>query len=221
MNKKKVLKIILLFILIAIIIFLAITIRKMIIISDLNNKVSKYINSNNHYEKIVNNSGGMTEFYLKDENALMIYTLKEKDTGKNRKLMQYTKGDKVNTYIEAGDSKIAMLGASKDEVQSQIMIMGFDYENNLWSLFKLAAMSKIKTVKYEGKDCYFVESLIADNAYIQKQTGLTLKANNGYSVKEDGTEEAIVAEYYYEFDNVDDSIFVEPDISQYKIQENN
>lgn len=221
MNKKKVLKIILLFILIAIIIFLVITIRKMIIISDLNNKVSKYINSNNHYEKIVNNSEGMTEFYLKDENALMIYTLKEKDTGKNRKLMQYTKGDKVNTYIEAGDSKIAMLGASKDEVQSQIMIMGFDYENNLWSLFKLATMSKIKTVKYEGKDCYFVQSLIADNAYIQKQTGLTLKANNGYSVKEDGTEEAIVAEYYYEFDNVDDSIFVEPDISQYKIQENN
>lgn len=221
MNKKKVLKIILLFILIAIIIFLAITIRKMIIISDLNNKVSKYINSNNRYEKIVNNSEGMTEFYLKDENALMIYTLKEKDTGKNRKLMQYTKGDKVNTYIEAGDSKIAMLGASKDEVQSQIMIMGFDYENNLWSLFKLATMSKIKTVKYEGKDCYFVQSLIADNAYIQKQTGLTLKANNGYSVKEDGTEEAIVAEYYYEFDNVDDSIFVEPDISQYKIQENN
>lgn len=221
MNKKKVLKIILLFILIAIIIFLAITIRKMIIISDLNNKVSKYINSNNRYEKIVNDSEGMTEFYLKDENALMIYTLKEKDTGKNRKLMQYTKGDKVNTYIEAGDSKIAMLGASKDEVQSQIMIMGFDYENNLWSLFKLATMSKIKTVKYEGKDCYFVQSLIADNAYIQKQTGLTLKANNGYSVKEDGTEEAIVAEYYYEFDNVDDSIFVEPDISQYKIQENN
>lgn len=221
MNKKKVLKIILLFILIAIIIFLAITIRKMIIISDLNNKVSKYINSNNHYEKIVNNFGDMTEFYLKDENALMIYTLKEKDTGKNRKLMQYTKGDKVNTYIDVEDSKIAMLGASKDEVQSQIMIMGFDYENNLWSLFKLAAMSKIKTVKYEGKDCYLVQSLIADNAYIQKQTGLTLKANNGYSVKEDGTEEAIVAEYYYEFDNVDDSIFVEPDISQYKIQENN
>ena len=221
MNKKKVLKIILLIVLIAIVIFLAITIRKMIIISNLNNKISKYINSNNRYEKIVNNSEGTTEFYLKDENALMIYTSKEKDTGKNRKLMQYTKGDKVNTYIDVEDSKIAMLGASKDEVPSQIIIMGFDYENNLWNLFKLAVMSKIKTAKYEGKDCYFVQSLIADNAYIQKETGLTLKANNGYSVKEDGTEEAIVAEYYYEFGNVDDSIFVEPDISQYKIQESN
>ena len=191
MNKKKVLKIILLIVLIAIVIFLAITIRKMIIISNLNNKVSKYINSNNRYEKIVNNSEGTTEFYLKD------------------------------AYIDVEDSKIAMLGASKDEVPSQIIIMGFDYENNLWNLFKLAVMSKIKTAKYEGKDCYFVQSLIADNAYIQKETGLTLKANNGYSVKEDGTEEAIVAEYYYEFDNVDDSIFVEPDISQYKIQESN
>ena len=221
MNKKKVLKIILLIVLIVIVIFLAITIRKMIIISNLNNKISKYINSNNRYEKIVNNSECTTEFYLKDENALMIYTSKEKDTGKNRKLMQYTKGDKVNTYIDVEDSKIAMLGASKDEVPSQIIIMGFDYENNLWNLFKLAVMSKIKTAKYEGKDCYFVQSLIADNAYIQKETGLTLKANNGYSVKEDGTEEAIVAEYYYEFGNVDDSIFVEPDISQYKIQESN
>lgn len=31
---------------------------------------------------------------------------------------KYTKGDKINTYIDAGDSKIAILGASKDEVQT-------------------------------------------------------------------------------------------------------
>ena len=43
--------------------------------------------------------------------------------------------------------------------------------------------------------------------YINKQTGLLVK-----SVIND-----IIAQREYEFDNIDDSIFIEPDINQYTI----
>ena len=46
---------------------------------------------------------------------------------------------------------------------------------------------------------------------IEKETGLLLKTETGN----------LIGERTYEFDNVDDSIFVEPDISQYKIQKDN
>lgn len=44
---------------------------------------------------------------------------------------------------------------------------------------------------------------------IDKETGLFLKS----------TATGDVVEREYEFDNVDDSIFAEPDISQYKVKE--
>ena len=36
-----------------------------------------------------------------------------------------------------------------------------------------------------------------------------------------GNKTDVIVEYNYEFNNVEDSIFTEPEISEYKIQENN
>ena len=47
--------------------------------------------------------------------------------------------------------------------------------------------------------------------YIDKDTGLSVKNEI----------DKIVTEREYEFNNVEDSIFVEPDISQYTLKENN
>lgn len=46
---------------------------------------------------------------------------------------------------------------------------------------------------------------------IEKNTGLMVNM----------TENTVVTEREYEFNNVDDSIFIEPDISQYTLKENN
>lgn len=76
--------------------------------------------------------------------------------------------------------------------------------------------SNIKSVNYNGKDCYIIKgfmsstSLISEGAkiYIDKETGLLVKT----------TEAGIVSEREYEFDKVEDNIFKEPDISQYTLK---
>lgn len=222
MNKKKIVITILLIILILIIIFLGFTIRKMIIIKDLNQKISKYVDSDNHYERIINNSSEnktVTEYYCKGENAVLFLNTTIKSTGETRKLTNYYKGEKTNTYIETGKDKVALLDSNG--LPSKIMIINFDYGNNIWNLFQIALATSIKSEEYNGKECYLFNSRMADDCYIEKETGLILKAKYGTEVTENGNESDIIVEYYYEFDNVDDSIFVEPDISQYKIQESN
>ena len=220
MNKKRIVMILLLIILIFIIVFLGFTIRKMIIIKDLNQKVSEYMNSNNHYEKIINNSNEtetITEYYCKGENAVTFLKTTIKSTGETRKLMNYYNGEKVNTYIETGENKIAILDSNG--LPSKIMIIGFDYGNNIFNLFMQAITSSIKSIEYNGKDCYLFNSKMADECYIEKETGLILRAKYGTEVSENGNKSGIIVEYFYEFNNVDDSIFVEPDISEYTIQE--
>ena len=218
MEKKKVIKIVLLVVFIILAIFLGIIIRRMIIISDISNKVSKYKDNNNHYEKIVTDYNGesktTSEYYCKDENAVMIVETTTKQTNETKKLTQYFKGETSNSYFDVGTTKLAVLNSNG--VPSKIEIMGIDYNNSFWNLFYLALITPIKTVEYNGKECYLLDSAELRHSYIEKDTGLTLKAKDGNNENAPSS----TSEYEYNFDNVDDSIFVEPDISQYTIQEN-
>ena len=217
MNKKKILITTLVIILILISIFFGFTIRKMLIFKNLNQKISKYIDSDNHYEKIINNSNNtktVTEYYCKGENAVLFLNTTIQSTGETRKLVNYYKGEKTNTYIETEQDKIALLDSNG--LPSKIMIINLDYGDNIWNLFQIALATSIKSVEYNGKECYLINLGKNNYYYVEKETGLTLKAKYGTENNSD-----IIVEYYYEFDNVNDSIFLEPDISQYKIQTNN
>ena len=222
MNKRKILITILLIAIIAILAFLAFTIREMITLKNLNKKVAQYVNNNEHYEKIINDSGNtttITEYYCKGNNAVLFLNTTLKDTEETRKLTNYFKGDKVNSYIESGEDKIALLNTNG--VPSKVMIRQVDAGNNLWELFLMALATSIRSEEYNGKDCYVLSLGENSKTYIDKETGLTLKAIEGTVVDENGNESVQTMEYYYEFDNVDDNIFIEPDINEYKIQENN
>lgn len=100
----------------------------------------------------------------------------------------------------------------------------------MWQTFVYSAMSRIKSVKYNDKDCYSINSkmslesaydvdkkqeiicmIINDTSreiYIDKDTGLLVKRITSVET----------VEKEYEFNNVDDSVFVEPDISQYELK---
>lgn len=218
MNKKKVFICILLIILISVIVFLGITIRKMIIIEDLNKKSAKYVNDDNHYEKIINTSDlseTIAEYYCKGEKAVVILTRTDKTTGEVAKLSNYYTGDIANTYIDTGSDKVAF--QNSNGLPSQIMVIGFDYGDSIWNLFLLAVTSSIKNVEYQGKDCYLFNSRMADDCIIDKESGLRLKSKNGTEGEE---KSEINVEYFYDFNEVDDSVFIEPDISEYRIEEN-
>lgn len=218
MNKKKVITIILLIVLIIIAIFLGCTIRKMIIIKDLSQKVSEYENSKNYYVKIVNSSGTTTEYYCKDDNAvLFLRTIS--NTGEKRNLTNYFKGEKTNTYIESGEEKIAM--PNSNGLPSKITIIGLGDTNNLWQLFTVSVATSIKKGESDGKNCYILSLGKENEEYREIETGLRIKAKEGTRTDENGNVTDIIMEYHYEFNNVNDNIFTEPDISQYKIQEKN
>jgi len=222
MNKRKILITILLIAIIAILAFLAFMIREMITLKNLNKKVAQSVNNNEHYEKIINNSGNtttITEYYCKGDNAVLFLNTTLNSTGETRKLTNYFKGDKVNSYIESGEDKIALLNTNG--IPSKVMIRQVDSGNNLWELFLISLATSIRSEECNGKDCYVLSLGENSKTYIDKETGLTLKAIEGTVVDENGNESVQTMQYHYEFDNVDDNIFVEPDISKYKIQENN
>ena len=222
MNKRKILITILLIAIISILAFLAFTIREMITLKNLNIKVAQFVNNNEHYEKIINDSGNtttITEYYCKGDNAVLFLNTTLKATGETRKLTNYFKGDKVNSYIESGEDKIALLNTNG--IPSKVMIRQVDSGNNLWELFLMSLATSIRSEECNGKDCYVLSLGENSKTYIDKETGLTLKAIEGTVVDENGNESVQTMQYHYEFDNVDDNIFVEPDISKYKIQENN
>lgn len=219
-SKLKILRRILLTIFILIIIFLGFTVRKMIIINDLNNKASKYEEINNYYIKIINDSGSTTtvsQYYSKGNNAILYLNTNIKSTGQTRKLINYYKGDKTNTYIEADGNKVALLDT--DGLPSKIRIVTLDYGNSIWNLFQGALATSIKTGEYNGKECYILSLGKNSETYIEKATGLRIKAKEGIAVDNNGNETPIKVEYYYEFGNVKDDIFAEPDISQYEVKE--
>ena len=84
--------------------------------------------------------------------------------------------------------------------------------------FLSSAFTTFKVVEYNGKDCYLIEK---SNLPIFKDYEIGTDKNEIYVDKESGlivkiVNDDLTTEYEYEFDNVNDDIFVEPDINQYE-----
>ena len=87
-----------------------------------------------------------------------------------------------------------------------------------WNKFLASLVSFIGTKKYDGKDCYISNNFLISTTlndpekneyYIEKDTGLFIYSNVGN----------IISKREYEFDNVSDEVFIEPDVSQFTISE--
>lgn len=206
---KKVLKIVGIIVLVILVLFMIHAIRNYIILSKINENVSKYVESSNMHMKTTSDKIAVN-YYKKDDKEVAFM---EKD---NVKISVYKVGEKVDQFVDSGDSKTAKLGFGSLNVQVA-NIAQFDTE---WQKFMLGSVAFIRSETYKDKQCYIIDNLLSpyylvstdkSQLTVEKDTGLLLKGSN------DGTE------YYereYEFNNVDDSIFVEPDISKYTIQEN-
>ena len=214
--KKQILKIIGVILLIVIAIFLIHTIRNYVIISDLQNKISKYANSTNYRTKSVtteNDGLVVTMEYYKKDNKEVVF-LERMANNEVTKISMYSNGERTDVFTETKDSKVAQLNSGT------IMSLGIynHLENDSkWQTILGCISAKIKSVDYNGKKCYIVKEFMSSNSltsegvetYIDKETGLFVKSIDA----------SIVNEREYEFNTVDDSIFTEPDISQYTLKE--
>ena len=213
MSKKKIFKIIGMILLIVIVLVLIHTIRNYIIISDLQEKVEKYLDSTNYYIKSIatENSGTIVtmEYYRKDNKEVVF--LERNLNGEISKISMYNNGERIDTFAENKEVKTAQLNSAN---LMSINIISPLETTNKWQTFLGSIFANVKSTNYNEKDCYIVKnfmSLPSDynaKTYIEKDTGLFVKEIQ----KESSNEKE------YEFDNVDDSIFVEPDISQYTLK---
>ena len=226
---KKVLKCIGIIILFLMVFLIIHTIRNMIIMKQISNKVGQYKNYTNYYIKTTSNQGNVVDFYRKDNQ----YIMKVLNTSHDgvRKLTNYFDGEKVNTYIETetenGLNKVALLNSNG--LPSAIEIKDLFYEIKGKELVLMALLANIKSVQYNGTECYKITDFygfhILSSAnfefYFEKETGLEIREQNGLIIDENGKSIPMIVDYKYKFDVVTDDDLAELDISEYKIQGKN
>lgn len=217
MKKKKIIKIILIIILVLIILFLINTFRKFFIIRNLQEKISQYTSIENYHIKTIaqedSNTILTTNYYQKDGKQVMI--MERNKNGEISKISMYDNGSRIDVFYDNPEGKKVQLNA--DSIIN-INIYNYLETNSNWKTLILSALNSIRNVEYNGKNCYVfkdimsfstVNSSINNEIYIEKDTGLFVKAVSNNSI----------TEKQYEFNNVSDSIFEEPDIGQYEIIE--
>lgn len=217
MNKKKVLKTIGIILLIIVVLILVHTIRNTIIISNLQNKVKKYSNSNNYHIKAVTyvdeNTTMTINQYQKEEKQLLI--LERTVNDETVKISVYNNGNRIDMFTETKEEKIATLG----KINSIIGIQTIEFlqTDNLWQTILYGLPAIIRTTNVDEHKCYNINNFLSPyylagknktEYYMDKETGLMMKSiiDETISTRE------------YEFDNVSDEIFIEPDISQYTLK---
>ena len=80
-------------------------------------------------------------------------------------------------------------------------------------------MAKIKNVEVNGKSCYEIDNFLSPYFLAgQNKTIYTLEKDTGLVVA--STIDDTITVIDYEFNNVDDTIFESPNVSEYTLQEN-
>ncbi len=217
MRTKKILKIIGIILIILLVLTLIHTIRNYIIIRNLQNKISKYSNSTNYFVKSESTKNDGTKIimkYYQKDNKQAVFL--EKTSNENEiKISRYNNGERVDTFTETKDSKVAQLDTS---TLISVNIYNQLETDNKWQTFIGSIISNIRSEKCNDKECYVIKGFTSTTSltfegtkiYIDKDTGLLVK------VIEDET----ISNREYEFNNVEDTIFIEPDISQYTLKNN-
>lgn len=221
-------------ILIIIIIFLTIIGRKALILKTLSEKANKNINSDNYYARLSQYEGTtilITETYKKGQKQMNIQTYYDSQNKEHySKLIEYSDINTTRLYTELNNEKIAILDENSAILPPMKVSESYShYSETIWKLIKNTIFSSIHKVKCNGRDCYYFSRLetdmlgfseVSSGIYIDKETGLPIRTTAETFKTNQGTFDPII-EFYYEFDKVTDEDIKEPDITQYKIQNNN
>ncbi len=205
-------------ILIVVLFFLFTTIRKVVIISNLSNLSERYVNSTN-YHKIM--YAYEKDSYIKTE----VYCLENKKFFQITKIIDgniqvkkiYSDGEFVNIYTDDESGKHAQLN---QKMELSVDMQNYLYTDNIFHLASYSIPASVKSKDYYGKKCYYIAnfdtpySISEDGIFIDKETGLIVKAITSVEVA-NGITPAV--DYVYEFGNVTEKDFVEPNIEDYKI----
>lgn len=215
----KVIAIIAVIILIVILLFIG---RNILIISKLSDNAEKTIKSNNyHRTTYIYNLGKYSKeevFQLGDKKKIVLTELKDNKITTTTMFANKTENAYlVNTYGESNEEKIAQLN-------QKMGLLGQDLENEFYNENWLNyALTSIKTTKFNGEECYYINNFKGSGIYINKDTGLPISVmGHEYEDLKENQEKyetrSAIYEYLYEFNTVTEEDFVEPNISEYQVQ---
>lgn len=211
MKNKKILKIIGIIILIIIILILVHTLRNYIILKNIEKNFSRYESSTNFSIKsVATDADGaiVTMKYYQKDNKQAVFMEYNKNGEISKKTM-YNNGERTDIFYDNNEGKTAELDSG---TTIDIQIYNSLKTDSNWITFLSSIPTRIKSTKHNEKDSYIIKNFPVtfedEEIYIEKNTGLLVKnVLNG-----------VTTEKEYTFDNVDDAIFVEPDISQYTLK---
>lgn len=213
---------------IAVILFWGMIIRKHIIIQSIRNKIAKYQQVKDYYIHMISkmeNDSSQVDFFRKGD----LEVAKKYTNAENLNEVYYCrnlKTNKMDWYLDNGDSKIAILKQDYDEDIYGIFDDYFAIQNK-WNYLRFLVNVKIESKKYQGKSCYYIDfkkclNYMEDTLggflleegetienyqlelYIEKDTGLTIYNS------------ILQTEYAYRFDCVKEEDLEVPNIDQYK-----
>ena len=212
---KKFFKVLLIVLFIMFVFYLVVTFKNYIIISEINEKFAKYKDSDNYHINYINEqeNGNIIETdYYKKGNKEVAITKNGSTT-----MAFYNNGERVDMFVdgENGD-KIAKIGGSDVILPTVHLVNIFENDSKI-KTFGLSSLVLISKGTVDGKECYVLENVYSANVLevtgsktkyaFDKETGLCIKEEN----------DSFKVTKKYEFDNVDDSVFVEPNIGEYMI----
>lgn len=202
---KKTLKIIAIILFFLVILVIIHTTRNFVIILSLQDRIQVYSNSTNYHIKSFSTFGDgiqtETDYYKNDLKSLKI--VKKQVDEMKMITRSFSDGENIKTYMEIGENKTVMENGS-ELFENETISNGLELANIFNCL-----ISKISSTKIDGKQCYKIGYFFGPRElYIEKDTGLIIKnmVNEQY------------INYEFEFNNVEDNIFEEPDISEYEAQ---
>ncbi len=211
---KKIAKIILIVLLLLLLLVIIHTIRNFIIIRGLQDNIEQYISSTNYHAKsVTKDENNVTmDYYKKDQKELVV--IQKKNGNQKIKLSMYNTGSRIDLFCDATDKKTVEL--NKESMMTVNAIYNYVETDNNWQTLLASIFARISKTECNGKECYVVNNFISSSilfenseVYIEKDTGLPLKV----------IVDSVITEKEYEFNNVSDEIFTEPDISQYELIE--
>ncbi len=212
-EKIKLWKIIVAILVILLVIFAINTIRKVIIFNNLQEKISKYEKSENMYSKI-DSEKSITERFIKN------------DIDKPMTVIQLKNGNECKNYTFFEETKkVTVTDVNNMDALRVTKINNTINTNSFIDKLIKCITSKVSTETIDGKEYYVIDgklsgsqlmlqNVISTKAYIDRETGLTMKIIE--ITKENNNKKEYITNYEYNFDSITDDEISEPNTIGYE-----
>lgn len=186
--------------------------RNYLIMSDILEKMSQYENIQNYSYIISQNTGEVTNVTVKDNITKITYT-----TNGTEKLISWNNVETQETIAAFPEAKQVSYTAKtltiKNPFSTEILQGWKD------NIIYLALTSFIPSENVKGQDCYVINRFQNGKLWVNKETGIKVKAEEG-KILDSGVTEPLIVEYTdWKINTITDEDVAKPDLVGYTIIE--